>query len=93
MKSFFLILAAPAIGTLGQIFLKLGMNQIGEITLTEIKNNPLSLILSIISNPWILIAIPLYTGGWMEKESIVTSIKPTNKLWNTYSSSNNTQNV
>ena len=51
MKSFFLVLAAPVIGTIGQILLKLGMSQIGEITLTELKNNPFAFFLSIISNP------------------------------------------
>ena len=65
MKSIYLILAAPVIGTMGQLFLKLGMNHIGEITLTELKNNTLQIILSIISNPWILIATPLYAGGFI----------------------------
>ena len=63
MKSFLLVLVAPVVGTIGQMFLKLGMRQIGNITLLELKNNTLQLILSIISNPWILIAIPIYTGG------------------------------
>ena len=51
MGSTFLILAAPVIGTMGQLFLKLGMNQIGEITLSESKNNTIQVIMSIISNP------------------------------------------
>lgn len=65
MESIYLILAAPVIGTMGQLFLKFGMNQIGEITLAESKNNTLQVILSIISNPWILIATPLYAGGFI----------------------------
>ena len=59
MDSIFLILAAPVIGTMGQLFLKLGMRQVGEITLSELKNNNIQVIFSIISNSWILIAIPL----------------------------------
>ena len=35
MESISLILLAPVIGTTGQLFLKLGMHQVGEITLTE----------------------------------------------------------
>jgi len=65
MKSFFLVLAAPVIGTIGQVLLKLGMRQIGNITLLELKNNTLPLFLSIFKNPYILIAIPLYTGGFI----------------------------
>ena len=65
MKSFLLVIVAPVVGTIGQMFLKLGMRQIGNITLLELKNNTLQLILSIISNPWILIAIPIYTGGFI----------------------------
>jgi multidrug transporter EmrE-like cation transporter len=65
MKPFLLVLAAPVVGTIGQIFLKLGMRQIGNITLLELKNNTLPLVLSIFSNPWILLAIPLYAGGFI----------------------------
>ena len=46
-------------------FLKLGMLQIGNIRLLELKNNTLPLFLSIFKNPYILIAIPLYTGGFI----------------------------
>jgi multidrug transporter EmrE-like cation transporter len=65
MKSIFLVLMAPIIGTVGQIFLKFGMRQVGQITLFELKNNTLSVLLSILSNPWILLAIPLYVGGFI----------------------------
>ena len=65
MKSLFLILAAPAVGTIGQMFLKFGMRKVGEITLLELKNNTFSVILSMLSNPWFLIAIPLYAGGFI----------------------------
>ena len=65
MESMFLILLAPVIGTMGQLFLKLGMHQVGEITLTELKNNTFHIILSTITNPWILMAVPLYVGGFV----------------------------
>jgi len=41
------------------------MQQIGEITLTELKNNPQSLVLSIITNVWVLMAVPLYTASFI----------------------------
>ena len=65
MDSIYLILAAPVVGTIGQLFLKLGMRQVGEITLSELKNNNIQVILSMISNAWILIAIPIYVGGFV----------------------------
>lgn len=65
MKSIFLVLLAPIIGTMGQVFLKYGMREIGQITLIELKNNSCSILLSIFSNLWILMAIPLYIGGFI----------------------------
>jgi len=65
MKSLLLVLTAPIIGTLGQMFLKFGMREVGEVTLLELKNNTLSTLLSMLSNPWILIAMPLYAGGFI----------------------------
>ena len=65
MKIYFLVLSVPILATICQIFIKLGMQQIGEITLTELKNNPLSLILSIITNVWVLMAAPLYTASFI----------------------------
>ena len=50
MKSMFLVLLAPVIGTMGQLFLKLGMRQVGELTLAELKNNTFHAILSIFTN-------------------------------------------
>jgi drug/metabolite transporter (DMT)-like permease len=41
------------------------MSQIGNITLLEFKNNTIPLFLSIFKNPYILIAIPLYVGGFI----------------------------
>ena len=65
MKTMFLVLLAPIIGTMGQLFLNLGMRQVGELTLAELKNNTFHTILSIFTNPWILMAVPLYAGGFV----------------------------
>ena len=65
MSSFLLVLAAPIIGTLGQVFLKLGMREVGEVTFFELRYNTFSILLTMLSNPWIIIAIPLYAGGFI----------------------------
>ena len=65
MSSFLLVLAAPIIGTLGQMFLKIGMREVGEVTFFELRYNTFTILLTMLSNPWIIIAIPLYVGGFI----------------------------
>jgi len=62
MKVILLALAAPVIGTLGQILLKYGMGQVGAITRSDF-DRPISLVASIFMNRWILMAISLYVLG------------------------------
>jgi len=64
MKIILLALAAPVIGTLGQILLKYGMGQVGAITRSDF-DRPISLVTSVFMNRWILMAIPLYVLGFI----------------------------
>jgi len=64
MKIILLALAAPVIGTLGQMLLKYGMGQVGSITRSDF-DSPISLASSIFMNRWILMAIPLYIIGFI----------------------------
>jgi len=64
MKVILLALMAPVIGTLGQMFLKFGMRQVGSIKSSDFVT-PVSLMLAIFTNSWILMAIPLYFCGFI----------------------------
>ena len=64
MKAIGLALLAPLIGTLGQLLLKFGMRQVGPVSRSDLSN-PVSLLLTVFSNPLILIAIPLYVAGFL----------------------------
>ena len=64
MKVLLLALTAPVIGTLGQMFLKLGMLQVGSIKRSDFET-PVSLMLAVFTNSWILMAIPLYSIGFV----------------------------
>ena len=64
MKTIAIALLVPIVGTLGQMFLKFGMNQIGSIKRSDFEN-PVSLMLAVFTNTWILMAIPLYFCGFI----------------------------
>lgn len=64
MKVILLALMAPVIGTLGQMLLKFGMGQVGSVDRSDFVR-PVTLALAVFSNPWILIAIPLYFCGFI----------------------------
>jgi len=64
MKTIAIALLVPVIGTLGQLFLKFGMSQIGSIKRSDF-DNPVSLMLTVFTNTWILMAIPLYFCGFL----------------------------
>jgi drug/metabolite transporter (DMT)-like permease len=64
MKATALALSATLIATLGQLLLKSGMRQVGPVSRADL-NNPLPLLLTVFSNPLILIAIPLYVAGFL----------------------------
>ena len=64
MKTIALALLAPLIGTLGQLFLKFGMRQVGPVS-GSVLSNPAPLLLAMFSNPLILIAVPLYASGFV----------------------------
>ena len=59
-----LALAAPVVGTVGQLLLKIGMQRAGAIGRGSF-DNPLSLLQRVFANPWILVAIPLYGAGFL----------------------------
>jgi drug/metabolite transporter (DMT)-like permease len=56
-------LLVPIIGSIGLLLLKIGMTQIGPVSWSHLQS-PLRLFASISSNPFILIAISLYTVGF-----------------------------
>jgi len=64
MKTIAIALLVPVIGTLGQMFLKVGMSQIGSIKRSDF-DSPISFMLSVFTNPWIIMAIPLYFCGFI----------------------------
>ena len=64
MKAIALALLATLIATLGQLLLKSGMRQVGPISRADLSN-PLPLLLTVFSNPLILVAIPLYVAGFL----------------------------
>lgn len=64
MKAIALALLVPLIGTLGQLLLKIGIRQVGPVSRSDF-GNPVSLLLTVFSNPLILTAIPLYVAGFL----------------------------
>jgi len=64
MKAIALALLATLIATLGQLLLKSGMRQVGPISRVDLSN-PFPLLVTVFSNPLILIAIPLYVAGFL----------------------------
>jgi drug/metabolite transporter (DMT)-like permease len=64
MKPIYLALAAPLIGTLGQILLKSSMNRIGKIGSGQLAR-PVSLAITMISDPGLVVAAFLYFGGFV----------------------------
>lgn len=64
MKAIALALLATLIATLGQLLLKSGMRQVGPISRADLIH-PFPLLVTVFSNPLILIAIPLYVAGFL----------------------------
>lgn len=64
MKAIALALLATLIATLGQLLLKSGMRQVGPISRVDLSH-PFLLLVTVFSNPLILIAIPLYVAGFL----------------------------
>jgi drug/metabolite transporter (DMT)-like permease len=64
MKPIYLALAAPLIGTTGQILLKSSMNRIGKIGPTQLTS-PVSLAIRMISDPGLVAAAFLYFAGFV----------------------------
>ncbi|MGA9347381.1 MAG: EamA family transporter [Anaerolineae bacterium] len=64
MKAIALALLATLIATLGQLLLKSGMRQVGPISRVDLSH-PFPLLVTVFSNPLILIAIPLYVAGFL----------------------------
>jgi drug/metabolite transporter (DMT)-like permease len=64
MKAIALALLATLIATSGQLLLKSGMRQVGPVSRVDLSN-PVPLLVTVFSNPLILIAIPLYVTGFL----------------------------
>lgn len=64
MKAVLLAIMAPIIATLGQVMLKVGMTQVGQITLEHLKK-PITLAIRIFTNPLIASALPVYIVGFI----------------------------
>jgi drug/metabolite transporter (DMT)-like permease len=64
MRAVGLALLATLIATLGQLLLKSGMRQVGPVTRADL-GHPLPLLVTVFTNPLILIAIPLYVAGFL----------------------------
>ena len=64
MKPVALALVVPLIATLGQLLLKIGMEQVGPVNRSDLSK-PVALLLEVFGNPLIVGAIPLYVGGFL----------------------------
>lgn len=64
MKTIFLALSAPAIGTVGQLLLKHVMKSIGPVGIGQIAS-PLKIVLALCLNPLFLLATALYFFGFL----------------------------
>jgi len=62
VKSLILILINIFVGSIGQLMLKTGMLQVGRIGVSEISR-PLTTFGAVFTNPFILLALPLYGGA------------------------------
>ena len=64
MSAIALALSATLIAAVGQLLLKSGMDQVGPVSRADLSS-PLPLLLTVFSNPLILVAIPLYVAGFL----------------------------
>lgn len=64
MKSIYLALMAPLIGTTGQILLKAAMNKVGKIGGEQIAR-PASLAIRLATDPMLILAAFLYFAGFL----------------------------
>ena len=62
IKSLILILINVLVGSIGQLMLKSGMIQVGRVGVAEISR-PLATLATVFTNPFILLALPLYGGA------------------------------
>jgi hypothetical protein len=62
VKSLILIFINILIGSVGQLMFKSGMMQVGRIGVVEISR-PLATLGIVFTNPYILLALPLYVGA------------------------------
>ena len=58
-----ILVGVVTVGAAGHLLLREGMLQVGRVGVEELQN-PFDLIFSMLSNPLILIAIPLYGAGF-----------------------------
>ena len=63
IKSLLLIAASISIGVVGQLCLKAGMGQVGRVGAQGLSQ-PVQLLLSMLSEPLVLLALPLYALGF-----------------------------
>ena len=63
MDALVYILPSVFAGVIGQLLLKRGMLAMGPLSMGE--GNVLSLVWSIVTNPWVIFGLALYAGGTM----------------------------
>ncbi|MCL4552989.1 MAG: EamA family transporter [Candidatus Marsarchaeota archaeon] len=63
-KSLLLVFLSIAIGMTGQLCLKLGMGQVGRVGAENITQ-PLELLIRLLTQPLVLVALPLYAVGFL----------------------------
>jgi drug/metabolite transporter (DMT)-like permease len=64
MKTLFLALSAPIIGTVGQLLLKHVMRHVGPIALAQVSS-PWRIVQQLLFNPLFLLAVLLYVLGFV----------------------------
>jgi drug/metabolite transporter (DMT)-like permease len=64
MKTLFLALSAPIIGTVGQLLLKHVMRNVGPIALAQVSS-PWRIVQQLLFNPLFLLAVLLYVLGFV----------------------------
>ena len=64
VKSISLVFLGVLLGVVGQLSLKVGMNQVGWIG-GEAMARPLDTLRRIFSSPYIILAMPLYAGAFL----------------------------
>lgn len=74
MVSFAILIGVVAATALAHVLLKVGMNQVGEVGLDEIRS-PARLVADLATTPVILVAVPLYAASFVGWVLVLSRIK------------------